>query len=110
MSGPAYGILLVCLCAMIEGLAHVALKLAASPGGRRMLWIAGGIVLFVIRAVVYSGALRFLNVSVAFGVDAVSLITIAVFSMWLLRERLTRIRWIGMGLILLGAGLVAMQA
>jgi drug/metabolite transporter (DMT)-like permease len=110
MNTTTLGILLVCVCAIIESFAHVALKLSAAARAHRFFWIASGIVLFLIRALVYSGALRFLNVSVAFAVDAVSLVTITLMSMWLLREKVTMIRWVGMGLIFIGASLIAAQA
>jgi multidrug transporter EmrE-like cation transporter len=110
MSAASIGILLVCLCAVIEAFAQVALKISAAERARRLLWIAAAIGLFVIRALVYSSALRFLNVSVAFAIDTVSLVTITLASMWLLRESVTPIRWVGIGLIVLGASLVAAHA
>jgi multidrug transporter EmrE-like cation transporter len=110
MSATGFGILLVCLCAVIEAFAQVALKISAAAPPRRLFWIAGAIGLFVIRAVVYSGALRFLNVSVAYALDTLSLVTITLASMWLLRERVTPIRWLGIGLIAIGATLIAAHA
>jgi uncharacterized membrane protein len=110
MSGTGVGILLVCLCAIIEAFAQVALKISAAGRMRRLLWISSGIGLFVVRALVYSAALRFLNVSVAFALDTLSLVTITLLSMWVLREQVTPIRWVGIGLIAVGASLVAAQA
>ena len=110
MSATGFGILLVCLCAVIEAFAQVALKISATARTRWLLWIAAAIGLFVIRALVYSSALRFLNVSVAFAIDTVSLVTITLLSMWVLQERVTPIRWVGIGLIVIGASLVAVHA
>jgi len=66
--------------------------------------------MFLIRALVYSVSLRFLAVGVAFAVDALSLVTITLTSMWLLRERVARMRWTGIGLIVIGVILVAADA
>jgi drug/metabolite transporter (DMT)-like permease len=110
MSATGFGILLVCLCAVIEAFAQVALKISAAARARWLLWIAAAIGLFVIRALVYSSALRFLNVSVAFAIDTVSLVSITLLSMWVLHERVTPIRWVGIGLIVIGASLVAAHA
>jgi undecaprenyl phosphate-alpha-L-ara4N flippase subunit ArnE len=110
MSATAIGILLVCLCAVIEAFAQVALKISAATAARWLPWIAAAIGLFMIRALVYSSALRFLNVSVAFAIDTLSLVTVTLLSMLVLRERVTPIRWIGIGLIVLGASFVAAHA
>jgi drug/metabolite transporter (DMT)-like permease len=110
MSAVSFGILLVCGCAVIEAFAQVALKLSAETKARRLAWIAASVGLFVVRALLYSSALRFLNVSVAFALDTLSLVTITLASMWLLQERVTPIRWIGIGLIAVGASMVAVQA
>jgi multidrug transporter EmrE-like cation transporter len=110
MSTTGVGVILVVVCAFIEGFAQVALKLSVLEPARRFIWIGGGVVLFIIRALLYSVSLRFLAVGVAFAVDALSLVTIALTSMWLLRERVTRMRWIGIGLIVVGVVLVAADA
>ncbi len=112
MSATALGVLLVCACAFIEGFAQVALKLSASAAApaHRFSWIAAGVCLFLISALAYSIALRFLAVGVAFAVDSLGLVSIALTSMWILREKVTTIRWVGICLIVVGVTLVAAQA
>ena len=69
-----------------------------------------GVALFLVRAVAYSEALRYLNVSIAYAVDALSFVAVTVLSLWLLREHVTPIRWLGVALIMLGIGMIVAQA
>jgi multidrug transporter EmrE-like cation transporter len=110
MSAAAFGVFLVCICAGLEGFAQVALKFAAEMPARRLIWIAAGAFLFLISALAYSVALRYLEVGVAYALDSLGLVSIALTSMWLLREKVTPIRWIGIGLIVAGVAMVAAQA
>lgn len=110
MSATAAGVLLVSLCALIEGFGQLAFKMSASIPSRRALWIGGGVGLFIVRAVAYSEALRYLNVSIAYAVDALSFVAVAVLSLWLLHERISVIRWVGIGLIMVGIGMIVAQA
>lgn len=110
MTTTAAGVLLVSLCALIEGVAHIAFKISAAASARRAVWIGAGIVLFLVRAVAYSEALRYLNVSIAYAVDALSFVAVTVLSLWLLREHVTAIRWLGVALIMLGIGMIVAEA
>jgi len=110
MSASAFGIVLVCLCAAIEGFAQIALKFAATTPARRFSWIAVGVGLFVASALAYSVALQFLDVGVAYALDSLGLVSIALTSWWILREKITPIRWIGIALIVIGVTLVAAPA
>lgn len=110
MTATATGVLLVCVCGVIEGFAQIALKISASASARRIAWIAGGVALFMVRAVAYSAALRYLNVNVAYAVDALSFVAVAVLSKWLLGEHVTPIRWLGIALICVGIGLIVAEA
>ncbi len=58
------------------------------------------------RALIYTEALKLLDVSVAFTILSLNLIAITVLSHLILRERVTRTRWIGVGLIFVGVALV----
>ncbi len=109
MTGTATGVLLVCICGVIEGFAQIALKISTASA-RRIAWIAGGVALFIIRAFAYSASLRYLNVNVAFAVDALSFVAVAMLSKWLLGEHVTPIRWLGIALICLGIGLIVAEA
>ncbi len=110
MSLTAIGILLVVLCTVIEGVAQVFLKKSALAGRTMRLWLVLGICLFVIEALIYTGALRLLDVSTAYPIGSLSFVAVTVLSQWLLQERVTAERWIGVGLIIAGASLVAARA
>ena len=73
-----------------------------------VLAIIGG--LFVAETLMYTGALTFLDVSTAYPIGSLSFVAVTVLSHFILGERVTRHRWIGVGLILLGASLVVAQA
>ncbi|MBF0154030.1 MAG: EamA family transporter [Magnetococcales bacterium] len=103
------GLLLVVFCAAIEGLAQVCLKKSALTTLGKRPWILVALLLFGIEAVLYSGALSRLDVSIAYSVGALSFISVALFSRWLLGEEIDPRRWLGLGLILTGCALVATQ-
>ncbi len=106
MTGPVLGILLVIVSAVLEGLGQVLLKKSMRPRGRWLSWISAGVAVLAVEALVYTAALKFLRVGVAFAVSSLNLIAIAMLSQWILRERITRTRWIGVALIFAGAAMV----
>lgn len=110
MTLSAIGILLVILCTIIEGFGQVFLKKSAMAGGTVRLWLALGVGLLIVEALLYTGALRLLDVSTAYPIGSLSFVAVTVLSRWLLSERITPSRWIGVGLILIGATLVAARA
>lgn len=110
MSATAFGVLLMCVCVMLEGFAQISLKLSAKAPRRGALLLAASLALFVLAAVIYSGALSVLNVSVAYALDALGFVAVAVLSQVLLRERIAPIRWLGIVLIFVGTSLIVTQA
>jgi multidrug transporter EmrE-like cation transporter len=110
MTAAFVGVLLVLVCTVLEGLAQVSLKLSATARLRRRSWGTVGITLFVAEAVVYTRALTALDVSIAYPLGSLSFVAVTVLSRWLLGETVTRTRWLGVALIILGAGLVMARA
>ncbi len=110
MSPVTFGILLMGVCVTLEGLAQISLKLSAKEPRRSALWLVASILLFVLAALIYSGALRVLNVSVAYALDALGFVAVAVLSQVLLHERIAPIRWLGVVLIVVGTSLIVTQA
>src|SRR5271166_3577971 len=106
MTGTTIGILLVVICAVLEGLGQVFLKKSVLTRVRWFVWISAGVAVLALEALVYTEALKLLNVSVAFTICSLNLIAITILSHFILRENVTKTRWIGVGLIFVGAALV----
>ena len=106
MNGTTIGILLVVLCAFLEGLGQVFLKKSVLTKVRWFMWISAGVIVLALQALIYTEALKLLDVSVAFTILSLNLIAITVLSRLILREQVTRTRWIGVGLIFVGVALV----
>ena len=110
MTPVVLGFALVLLSTVTEGFAQVSLKKSVLPKHTRAFWIGIAVVLFVVEALLYSGALRLLDVSVAFAITSFGVVTVALLARWVLGERISPMRWAGILLILTGCGLVTMNA
>jgi len=110
MGQTAVGVLLVVICALLEGVAQVFLKKSVLGAVRRYLWISFGVLILLIQKMIYSEALLFIDVGAAYVISSLNLIVITFMSRCLLREKVTRMRWIGVCLIFIGVGLVAARA
>ena len=110
MGQTAVGVLLVVICALLEGVAQVFLKKSVLGAVRRYLWISFGVLILLIQKMIYSEALLFIDVGAAYVISSLNLIAITFMSRCLLREKVTRMRWIGVCLIFIGVGLVAARA
>ena len=110
MSPTALGVLLVVVSTMVEGFGQTFLKKSALDVARRRHWILLGVVVLIVEVLLYSGALRFLAVSTAFPITSLSFVMVTLLSRWLLGEKVTPLRWAGVGLILIGTSLIVAQA
>ena len=110
MSPTALGVLLVVVSTMVEGFGQTFLKKSALDAARRRHWILLGVAVLIVEVLLYSGALRFLAVSTAFPITSLSFVMVTLLSRWLLGERVTPLRWAGVGLILIGTSLIVAQA
>jgi len=110
MTGTIAGISLVLFCAVLEGFGQVLLKKSVIAPVNWFLWILPAILILAFEVLVYTEALKFLDVSAAFTILSLNLITIALLSQWLLREHVTRTRWIGIAFIFAGVTLVIARA
>ena len=110
MSPTALGVLLVVVSTMVEGFGQTFLKKSALDVARRRHWILLGVAVLIVEVLLYSGALRFLAVSTAFPITSLSFVMVTLLSHWLLGEKVTPLRWAGVGLILIGASLIVAQA
>src|ERR1700674_4031673 len=90
-----------------SGLSAVCAALLRSNLLSWYLWISLGVVILLIEKMIYSEALLFLDVGAAYTIGSLNLIAVTFMSRCLLREKVTRKRWIGVCLIFVGVGLVA---
>jgi len=100
------GLLLVLTATIFDGFSQILMKKAAP----RLLgsWlIVFTIILSLAEALVYSYALELLAVSIAYAVSSVSFATVTLFARWMLKEKITTERWVGVSLILCGGAMVA---
>jgi len=121
MSARPLGITCVLIAVLFEAFGQLALKRgaesASSQGGGLAqvgrLWrhrvVIFGIACFVVEAILWTMALRLLDVSVAFPAGSLCFVFVALLAQFYLHERVGRQRWIGVGLILGGVVLVGMS-
>ena len=110
MVEAALGVGLVVLASIIEGVSQTFFKKSALVAARKNRWVAGGIALFIVQALIYTGALRFVEVSTAFPIGSIGFVVVALLSQRFLAEPVTGTRWTGVVLITLGVALLAIQA
>jgi undecaprenyl phosphate-alpha-L-ara4N flippase subunit ArnE len=126
MTPTVTGILLVVAAAMVESFAQIFLKIGAAggpgilmppfrhhalrlpAGASGKLWLSLGVLAYLAEIFLYTLALYFLDVSVAFPMGSLCFIGIALLSKWVLGESVSRTRWLGIGCILGGTILVAL--
>lgn len=110
MTQTIAGVLLVLLCSIIEGVAQIFFKKSALVTIRKQLWIGVGMAFFILQALIYTRALQYIEVSTAFPIGSIAFVVVAILSQRMLNEPVTRTRWIGVGLIVLGVSLLAAHA
>jgi drug/metabolite transporter (DMT)-like permease len=107
MTPNAIGLPLLLAALTIESFAQLFLKIAATrPVARR--WIAAGVAAMCVEVALYTAALHFLDVSVAFPIGSLCFVGVALLSKLFLGEAVGRTRWLGIGCILTGAVFVAL--
>jgi drug/metabolite transporter (DMT)-like permease len=126
MSPQVTGVALVVASAAVESFAQMFLKIGAAGGpgililpfrdhARRLPagasargWIGAGLLAYVAEVFLYTLALHYLDVSVAFPLGSLCFIGVALLSKVVLGEAVSWARWLGIGLILAGTILVVM--
>src|SRR5262245_56725735 len=102
MTPALLGVVLVVVSTIAEGCAQVFLKKSALRAVGRTGWIVLAILFFAFEALFYTGALRVRAVSAAYTISSTSFVVTTVLSAWVLRERVTATRWLGVLLIIAG--------
>jgi len=110
MNAITAGVLLAILCGIVEGTAQVCFKQSVLKPDRRRRWLGAGAALFTFQALLYTGALEFVEVSTAFPIISIGFVVVVILSRRFLNEPVTRARWIGVGFIIVGVTLLGAHA
>jgi len=126
MTREATGILVLIAAVGVESFAQLFLKIGASggagilagpwrvraeripAGSSARAWISLGLVAYGAEVLLYTLALHFLDVSVAFPLGSLCFVGVALLSRIFLGEAVGRVRWVGVLCILAGAVFVAL--
>ena len=121
MKAEFTGIILAVAAVVVESVAQLLLKVGAAGGPaiiapfyRRRVerlpgaasakrWIGLGLLAYGLEILLYTLALHYLDVSVAFPLGSLCFVGVALLSSIFLGEAVGRIRWIGVSCILAGA-------
>jgi drug/metabolite transporter (DMT)-like permease len=106
----AVGLLLIVLCAAIEGFAQVSWKMSSKRPDRHWRFIAAGALFYGLEIGLYTFALTLVDVSISFAMGSLSFVSVALLSRVVLKEKISLMRGGGLLLILTGAGLMGGQA
>lgn len=121
MSTYMEGMLLVITAVLLESLGQLCFKKCAHhnehgthPWGvikssLQNHWMVCGTACFLTEAAIWTIALTKLPLSIAFPAGSISFVFVALLSALLLKERVGKQRWIGIGLILAGVVLVSLR-
>lgn len=121
MSLRLLGLTFVTIAVLFEAVGQLAFKLGAERASADMsrwgpfhrLWrnrsVAVGIACFVAQAVLWTMALRLLDVSIAFPASSLCFVFVGLLSRFWLREQVGLERWVGLGLILGGVVLIGLS-
>ena len=119
------GLIAIVAAVAVESLAQLCLKMGSSEGGAALAagawkklagihalsgkapWIGAGLVAYGVEIVLYSIALHFLDVSVAFPLGSLCFVGVAILSKLALGETVSPVRWTGIVLILAGTAFLA---
>jgi len=104
------GVLLVALSTLFDGGSQICMKKGAARVRTSALWVAGAVAFSIVEAVIYTFALRHLSVGIAFAISGLSFVVVTILARWILGERVSLARWVGVVLIVTGASMVAAYA
>ena len=107
MTNHALGLSLVLAAVAVESCAQLFMKVAALRAFARG-WIAAAVVAMLGEVALYTAALRFLDVSVAFPIGSLCFVGVALLSRVFLSETVGGGRWLGIVCIVAGAVCVAL--
>ncbi|MBA4117904.1 MAG: 4-amino-4-deoxy-L-arabinose transferase [Candidatus Puniceispirillum sp.] len=89
------------MCFALQGLPNLAWRLCMNPA------IIGGLGLYVMSVALWLFVLSKVEVSVAYPLSSLGYVLTALCGSWILGEMITPVRWVGIGVILVGVYLVS---
>lgn len=113
MSGHIIGIFLVLCSSMIEAFGQIFLKNSVRTNIRereKRGWLAAGVGCMAADIVVWTFALTKLSVSIAYPMASLSFVMVVLLSRLVLREKVSKERWIGVVLILFGTAMLGLNS
>jgi undecaprenyl phosphate-alpha-L-ara4N flippase subunit ArnE len=97
------GIVLTIAAVAVESVAQLWLKIGTGSATAPKRWIVLGALAYGVEILLYTLALHFLDVSVAFPLGSLCFVGVALLSKFFLGETVSRVRWLGVGFIFAGA-------
>lgn len=110
MNRTMLGLVLIVVCAIIEGFAQVSWKMSSKKSDLHWQFITAGVVFYSLEISLYTFALTLVDVSISFAMGSLSFVSVALLSRVVLKERISLTRGAGLLLILTGAALMGEQA
>jgi multidrug transporter EmrE-like cation transporter len=103
MKGEITGVVLAVAAVAVESAAQLFLKIGATSVTAPKRWVGLGALAYGVEILLYTFALHFLDVSVAFPLGSLCFVGVALLSKLFLGEAVSRVRWVGVVCILAGA-------
>lgn len=72
-------------------------------------WVIGGIILYVVATVIWIYLLNKLSLSLLYPLQSLAYVAAIFISLFLFHEHIPPLRWVGVGVILIGVTLVAVK-
>lgn len=70
-------------------------------------WVVSGVLLYFIEMAIWVYLLTVIPLSIAFPITGIQKIIIILFSFFVLKEHISRVEWLGIGITALGIGIIS---
>src|SRR3954451_13069483 len=97
---------LILLYVVFTGVGNLAVSHAMRRQQRQVPWVILGTAILATGYFIYVGLMRWLPLSVLMPASAGNYLIVAALSRWVLKDRVTPLRWLGTGLVSLGVLLI----
>lgn len=114
MTTEPWAVGLVLVSSLIGAFGPVFLKRASGRFSLNLIeqiknkWLIAGLGCYGVSVLIYIPALKGGELSVIYPLVSISYVLAALYSMWLLKEKMTALKWSGIALIMMGITLVGL--